>query len=473
MLFNSIAFLLFFPIVCVLYFLLPYRFRYLLLLVAGYLFYAYAEPFSLVFLLLTTLVTWIGGRLLYEGRRVGFAALLLALGLLACFKYVPYVLSLFSAGEVSILLPLGISFYTFQSLTYCMDCYRKECKPVNNFLKYALFVSFFPTILAGPIARAKNLLPQFEEQFDFDALRAKEGLVYMLWGYFLKLVIVSRLTILTDLVFGDASMRGLPVLVAVLAYSFQIYGDFAGYSYIAIGCAKIMGFTLPQNFRQPYLAESVADFWRRWHISLSSWFRDYLYIPLGGNRRGTVRKYINVLIVFIVSGIWHGANITFLFWGLLNGIYQVIGGVAATVFPRWVAQPARRAGAGEAGSAGRVLRVLGTFALMTLTWVFFRAPSISDAFAILGRLFGGAYLSALTDGTLFTLGLGVKNLLFAFAALALLIAADLLCEKKNCDIAHLLTNVKWPIRWVLYYIVVTMVLFSCNLSTQEFLYMKF
>ena len=185
MLFNSIAFLLFFPIVCVLYFLLPYRFRYLLLLVAGYLFYAYAEPFSLVFLLLTTLVTWIGGRLLYEGRRVGFAALLLALGLLACFKYVPYVLSLFSAGEVSILLPLGISFYTFQSLTYCMDCYRKECKPVNNFLKYALFVSFFPTILAGPIARAKNLLPQFDEDFDFDALRAKEGLVYMLWGYFL------------------------------------------------------------------------------------------------------------------------------------------------------------------------------------------------------------------------------------------------------------------------------------------------
>ncbi|MBQ7581579.1 MAG: MBOAT family protein, partial [Lachnospiraceae bacterium] len=201
MLFNSIAFLAFFPIVCILYFLIPHKFRYLLLLAASYVFYAYAEPFAVVFLLLTTLVTWIGGRLLYAGRRVGFASLVIALGLLAYFKYVPYVFSLFHAGEVSVLLPLGISFYTFQSVTYLMDCHRKECEPARNFLKYALFVSFFPTILSGPIARAKRLLPQFDKRFDFDTDRAKEGLVYMLWGYFLKMVIVSRLTILTDLVF--------------------------------------------------------------------------------------------------------------------------------------------------------------------------------------------------------------------------------------------------------------------------------
>ena len=470
MLFNSIEFLLFFPIVCLLYFLLPHRFRYLLLLAAGYVFYAYAESYALLVLLATTLVTWIGGRLLYEGKKSGFFCLVAALSILAYFKYFAYVCSLLGMGEVSILLPLGLSFYTFQSITYLMDCHRKECEPQKNFLKYALFVSFFPTILSGPIARAKDLLPQFEEEHFFDTVRAKEGLVYMLWGYFLKMVIVSRLTILTDYVFSDPSMRGLGVLVAVLAYSFQIYGDFAGYSFIATGCARIMGFSLPSNFRQPYLSCSVADFWRRWHISLSSWFRDYLYIPLGGNRKGKVRKYVNVMIVFLLSGIWHGANVTFLFWGFLNGIYQVIEGI--------VFQPRRKDNgkadrAEKSGAFVSRLRIAVTFLLMSFTWIFFRAPDIREAFSLIGRVFFGPYLGALADGTLFSLGLGVNNFLFVLAALALLIAADLLCEKKGCDIAGLLTNVKLPVRWALYYCVIIMILFSCNLSTTEFLYTKF
>ncbi len=469
MLFNSIPFLLFFPIVCLLYFVLPHRFRTLFLLIAGYVFYAATEPFAVLFLLLTTVVTWIGGSLLYRGKKAGFAALCIVLFILAWCKYVPYVCSLFGKGEVSVILPIGLSFYTFQSITYLMDCYRKECEPQKNFLKYALFVSFFPTILSGPIARAKSLLPQFDEEHIFDTTAAKEGLAFMLWGYFLKMVIVSRLTILTDLVFGDGMMRGLPVLVAVLAYSFQIYGDFAGYSFIAIGCAKIMGFTLPMNFRQPYLAVSVADFWRRWHISLSSWFKDYLYIPLGGNRKGTVRKYVNVMIVFLLSGIWHGANVTFLFWGFLNGLYQVIEGI--------VSGQKKTAGkdraAGDQPAAVTVLRRGITFVLITLTWVFFRAPHISDAFAILGKIFSGPYVPALTDGTFFTLGLGVNNLLFVCVALVLLIVSDLWCEKKQCDIAHALVNVKRPVRWLLYLGIVTMILFSCNLSTQEFLYMQF
>ncbi|MBO4901995.1 MAG: MBOAT family protein [Lachnospiraceae bacterium] len=478
MLFNSVEFLMFFPVVCVLYYLTPYRFRYLLLLAAGYIFYAFAEPSAVLVLLLTTVVTWIGGKLLYDGKKNGFLWLAAAFLILAYFKYFAYICSLFGKGEVSILLPIGISFYTFQSATYLLDCYNHTCSPQKNFFKYALFVSFFPTILSGPIARAKDLLPQFDEEHDFDTLQAKEGLVSMLWGYFLKMVLVSRLTLLTDLVFGDASMRGLPVLVAVLAYSFQIYCDFAGYSYIAIGCAKIMGFRLPQNFRQPYLATSVADFWRRWHISLSSWFRDYLYIPLGGNRKGMFRKYVNVLIVFAVSGIWHGANITFLVWGLLNGIYQVISGVFSKV-GRASGEPHGSAGAQTVvnshasgrGPAGGV-RIALTFLLMTLTWVFFRAPSVPEALDTLQRLCG-PYIRPLLDGTLFTLGLGVKNLLFAAAALVILIAADIACEKKKCDITGLLTHVKWPVRWALYYVVIIMILFSCNLSTQEFLYFKF
>ena len=475
MLFNSAAFLLFFPIVCVLYFVLPHRFRYLLLLVAGYAFYAAADLKALPVLLLTTLVTWIGGRMLYEGKKAGFVALVLSIGILCFFKYCAYVCTLFGAGEVSIMLPAGISFYTFQSVTYLMDCHRKVCKPERNFLKYALFVSFFPTILSGPIARAQHLLPQFDEEHDFDTLRAKEGLAFMLWGYFLKMVIVSRLTILTDLVFGDQTMRGLSVLIAILAYSFQIYGDFAGYSFIAIGCAKIMGFTLPQNFRQPYLTVSVADFWRRWHISLSSWFKDYLYIPLGGNRKGKLRRYLNIMIVFLLSGVWHGANITFLFWGALNGIYQVAAGLVRDLFGGGSSKGTGTGHEAAGGSAMKSLRwgkIIATFLLMTLTWVFFRAPHITDAFATLERLCG-PYITALTDGTVFTLGLGVKNLVFVIAALILLIVADISCEKKGCDVSGLLANVKLPVRWALYYLVIIMILFSCNLSMQEFLYSKF
>ncbi len=459
MLFHSLEFLLFFPAVCLLYYLCPQRFRYLLLLAAGYVFYASAEPWSLAVLLLTTLVTWIGGRLLYERKKAGFLSLAIVIAILAYFKYFSYVCSLVGAGEVSLMLPLGISFYTFQSVTYLMDCYRQTCRPQKNFLKYALFVSFFPTILSGPIARASQLLPQFDEEHAFDTRSAKDGLQYMLWGYFLKMDIVSRLTLLTDLVYADDAMRGLPVLLAILSYSFQIYADFAGYSFIAIGCAKIMGFSLPQNFRQPYLATGVADFWRRWHISLSSWFKDYLYIPLGGNRKGAVRKYINVMIVFLLSGLWHGANITFLFWGFLNGIYQVIGGMIRTINKNNV-------------RTANILRISCTFLLMSLTWVFFRSNSIPEAFAILGRL-AGPYGAALVDGTVFSLGLGVRNLVFVIVALMMLITVDVLCEKKGCDITGLLTHVKMPVRWLVYYVLLVMILFSCNLSTQEFLYMQF
>lgn len=470
MLFHSVEFLLFFPLVCLLYFLLPHRFRNAFLFIANLVFYACADLWALPFLLGTTLVTWICGRLLYAGKRFAFVGLFLTFGLLALFKYGAYVLELFHTDALSgLLLPLGISFYTFQSATYLFDCYRKECKPERNLLRYALFVSFFPTILAGPIERAKHLLPQFERGHSFDTLRAKEGLSSMLFGYFLKMVIVSRLTILTDLVFSDASMEGLPVLLAVFAYSFQIYCDFAGYSLIALGCGKILGFDLIRNFRQPYLAGSIADFWRRWHISLSSWFRDYLYIPLGGNRKGTLRRYLNILIVFALSGVWHGANVTFLLWGLLNGIFQIVAGVLA---PLKMGMKTKLQ-TGRFAAVYRRLKIVGTFLLITLTWVFFRAPSVTEAVSILGRLFRGSYVTALTDGTIFTLGLGVNNLVFVIVALILLFAVDLLCEKKKCEVSDLLRNVKLPIRWAIYYLVIAMILFSCNLSTQEFLYAAF
>lgn len=497
MLFNSVEFLIFFPIVCLLYYILPHRFRYILILIAGLVFVAVKDPVSVIFLMVTTVITWIAGLLigkmrendvlvLSEGILVGeelsgegsdkscceektrkakiwvATGLVAIFGILAYLKYVPYLWSLFKLGEIEVILPIGISFYTFQTATYLLDVYRGDCKVCRNFLKYAAFATFFPTILAGPIERAKNLIPQFEEEHKVDFSRMKDGLQFMLWGYFLKMVIVSRLTILTDCVYGNDSFAGLTVLVAVIFYSFQIYCDFAGYSYIAVGCAQICGFDIMRNFRQPYMAGSVADFWRRWHISLSTWFRDYLYIPLGGNRKGTFRKYLNVMIVFAVSGIWHGANVTFLIWGLLNGAYQVLGGVRKTLFP----------GKNKSSFMDK-LSIVGTFILISITWVFFSAPSFPDACERIGRMFRGPYLSSLTDGTMFDLGLGVNNLLFMILALAILIISDVLCEKRDCDITGLLVNVKWPVRLAVYWLLVTMILFSCNLSTQEFLYMNF
>ena len=477
MLFNSLQFLIFFPIVVLLYFLIPHKFRYLWLLFTSYFFYFCQKPVYVIFLVLSTLITWVAGNLLYQTDSVrkknGIVAIgfLLNLSILIYFKYAGFLLSLFgSEKQLNLLLPVGISFYTFQSLTYIMDCYRKETEPEYNIFKYALFVSFFPNILSGPIERSKNLLKQFEDVHAFDAVRVKEGLMLMLWGYFPKMVIVSRLAILTDLVYDNyTDYTGVPLIIATLSYTFQIYCDFAGYSSIAIGAAKIMGFSIMQNFRQPYLALSVSDFWRRWHISLSSWFRDYLYIPLGGNRRSRLRKYGNIMVVFLASGIWHGANVTFVVWGALNGLYQIIGDLL---------KPAGKRLCELTGICGRpaLLRFLQTaftFLLISVTWVFFRAPSIAQAGGILHKIVTTLQPVNFIDGTVFSLGLGTANLLFVFAALILLFTADFLCERKKCDISGLLTRTPLLLRWGIYYLLIAMILLSCNLSTQEFLYLQF
>jgi D-alanyl-lipoteichoic acid acyltransferase DltB (MBOAT superfamily) len=426
--------------------------------------------------MISTAVTFASGRLTYNAgteklKRIyigaGFA---INLFILMYFKYSGFLMSMFVQGErPNLMLPAGISFYTFQSLTYIIDCYRGETEPENNFLKYALFVSFFPCILSGPIERSKNLLPQIDRVKKWDALRAKEGLFLMLWGYFLKMVIVSRLDILTDNVYSGTGYCGIPMLTAMLAYSFLIYCDFAGYSFIAIGAARVLGFDVMRNFRQPYLAVSVADFWRRWHISLSTWFRDYLYIPLGGNRKGTFRRYLNIIIVFALSGIWHGATSNYLVWGLLYGMYQVIGYAAAPVKERF----GTLTGLNKNEGAGRILCRAFTFILVSVTWVFFRAEGFHEALDEIYRTFTGIRISQLFDGTLTGLGLGTMNLIFAAAALMILIAVDIMCEKRNAEVYSLMDRTPVWIRWAVYYLLIIMILFSCNLSTQEFLYQGF
>ncbi len=476
MLFNSLQFMFFFPVVVIFYFIIPHRYRYIWLLFCSYFFYACRDDSATVLLMVSTVITWSAGRLVYNAdtrklkRTYVAAGFVLNLFILMYFKYSGFIMSFLRPdGSFNVILPAGISFYTFQSLTYIVDCYRGETEPEHNILKYALFVSFFPCILSGPIERSKNLLKQIDEEHKWDSIRVKEGLFMMLWGYFLKMVIVGRLSILTDNVYSGAGMMGIPMIIALLAYSFQIYCDFAGYSFIAIGAARVLGFRIMRNFRQPYMAVSVSDFWRRWHISLSTWFRDYLYIPLGGSRCGTLRRYINIMIVFAVSGIWHGATLNFLIWGLLFGIYQVLGYALKPVKEK----AGRLLGLNAGEGAGRILCMAFTYVLVSVTWLFFRAGSVYEAIDELKRTFSGIRPVQLIDGTVTGLGLGIMNLIFVIAAIFILITVDIMCEKKDCEVYSLLDRTPAVLRWSAYYLLFTMIIFSCNLSTQEFLYQGF
>ena len=342
MLYNSIDFLVFFPLVLIIYFFIPKKLRYLWLLIISYYFYMSWDPRYVLCLGFSTLITYLAGifighrdlqeRNLTSGNKGAekllFAVcLILNLSVLAVFKYANFVLenveALFHYFKISVpdaslnlILPLGISFFTFQSAGYLIDVYRGNIKAEKNIFKYALFISFFPNVLSGPIERAKNMLPQIDQCRNlklWNYKRITTGAVYMLWGYFLKMVVADRTALLVNTVYGNYRMFG------TIFFAIQIYCDFASYSYLALGAAKILGFNLMRNFEAPYFSKSISEFWRRWHISLSSWLRDYLYIPLGGNRKGKARKYINTMVVFFVSGIWHGANWGYIVWGLLHG----------------------------------------------------------------------------------------------------------------------------------------------------------
>lgn len=357
MLFNSFEFLLFFPLVSIVYFLIPHKIRYIWLLLTSYFFYMNWNAKYALLLFGSTFITYVAGIMIARFEKQEIEAerktrykkvcvaisFILNLSILAIFKYANFTIDTLNVlleklhlqmniPNWNILLPVGISFYIFQALSYTMDVYRGEIEPQKNLAKYALFVSFFPQLVAGPIERSKNLLKQIDEVHTFDYRRMTSGLLLMIWGYFLKLMIADRIALLVDTVYGNyTTYGGYYLIVASLLFAVQIYCDFGGYSTIAMGVAEVMGFRLMDNFNCPYYSRSVSEFWRRWHISLSSWFKDYLYIPLGGNRKGKIRKYLNLLIVFSVSGLWHGAEWTFVIWGTLNGLYQIIGAELAKV----------------------------------------------------------------------------------------------------------------------------------------------
>jgi D-alanyl-lipoteichoic acid acyltransferase DltB (MBOAT superfamily) len=352
------------------------------------------KPVYAILIFSSTLITWSCGILVDRSNSASrkklflIVSLLINFSILFTYKYFNFLNeSVYAALEfmnirwnvpnLDLLLPVGISFYTFQAVGYTIDVYRGDLKAEKNLGIYALFVSFFPQLVAGPIERAKSLLPQFRAKHYFDTSRLEAGVKQMIWGFFMKVVIADRLSLIVNAAYNNADTHnGTTLLIATVFFAFQIYCDFAGYSNIAIGASRIMGFDLMTNFRRPYFAINIGEFWQRWHISLSTWFRDYLYIPLGGNRVSASRNYLNVFITFVVSGIWHGANWTFVIWGFLHGTYNALQkflGFDKLKFNNF--------------SSPKLLMIVVNFSLVSLAWVFFRANTISDAFSIIYKIF--------------------------------------------------------------------------------------
>ena len=401
MTFNSWEFLVFYPIVAALYFLLPKKMKWPMLLIASYYFYAFYQAELLFLIILTTAVSFFMSHLIERTENTARKKLYLSLTLVVClgvlffYKYFNFlgssvegIITLLGKEPPSLVLdlalPVGISFYTFQTLSYVIDVYRGDIKTEKNFFFYALFVSFFPQLVAGPIERPGNLIPQLKEAHEPCRENFVRGGKLMLLGFFKKICVADLVASYVSAVYNSAENATSPaVVLATLMFAVQIYCDFSGYTDIATGCARIMGIKLMKNFDHPYSASSIKEFWSRWHISLSGWFKDYLYIPLGGSRRSPLRSTLNVFIVFLVSGLWHGANWTFVIWGALHGLYRVVGTLTLKKRNALI----ERTGLKVDSAAVVWYRRVVTFLLVCLAWVFFRANSIFDAFTLLGALF--------------------------------------------------------------------------------------
>lgn len=486
MLFNSFHFLIFFPIVTLIYFIVPYKIRWIWLLITSYYFYMCWNPKYAILIATSTLITYLSGIFISNSKdkkKLWVALSFISnLSILFFFKYFDFAIENINiilnklhitliTPSFDVLLPVGISFYTFQALSYTVDVYRGDVKPEKNLGKYALFVSFFPQLVAGPIETSKHLLEQFNHNYDFDYDRVKSGLLLMLWGFFQKLVIADRIAIVVNTVYNNyTNYSGFTLIIATVLFAFQIYCDFSSYSDIAIGCARVMGFELMKNFNKPYFSKSIAEFWRRWHISLGGWFRDYLYIPLGGSRHGKLKKYRNIMIVFLTSGLWHGAGWGFIVWGFLHGFYQVVGDLL---------KPAReyfidKLNINRNGFFYRLSQIVIVFILVDFAWIFFRANTFSDAIGIIKNMFVfNPWI--LFDGSLYNLGLDQKDFIIGILAIFTLIIVSLL--RRNIRLINLIGNQNIIARWVFYftflYSILIFGIYGPGYEAQQFIYFQF
>lgn len=496
MLFNSFSFLIFFPVVLLVYFIIPKKIRYIWLLIASYYFYMCWNARYALLLLASTLVTYFAGLLIdYAAKKtwakklVVAGSLILNFGILFFFKYFDFAMDgfelllakagvTFEAPTFDILLPVGISFYIFQAVGYTIDVYRGKIRAEKNVLMYALFVSFFPQLVAGPIERSTNLLSQLrgiDKIKLWDAKRVQQGALVMLYGYFMKMVLADRIAVLVDTVYDPMlsyQFEGFTVFIAAVLFSIQIYCDFAGYTHIAIGAAKIMGFTLKDNFNTPYLAISVKDFWDRWHISLTTWFKDYLYFPLGGSRKGKVRKYINIFIVFLLSGLWHGAAWQYVLWGVLHGVARIVGELTLGIRNKIYGI----LGCKRDTFATRLWQGTFTFLLVTLLWMFFRGEDVQQTFDLIKNMVTVYNPWVLTDGSLFTLGLDAKEWNVLLVGILILLVTDV-CKKRNKDLVAFFMQQNLWFRWLFFYVgIMAIVIFGVygpQYNATQFIYFQF
>ena len=482
MLFNSIDFAIFLPIVFLLYWFVTnknLKLQNLLIVVASYVFYGWWDWRFLSLIVFSTVVDYTVGRQLrteenqLKRKILLWTSILVNLGFLGFFKYYNFFLDNFisafsffgqeiQGNSLNIILPVGISFYTFQTLSYTIDVYKRKLEPTKDFIAFSAFVSFFPQLVAGPIERATNLLPQFYNKRTFDYSKAVDGMRQILWGLFKKIVIADNCAEFANQIFNNsADMNGSTLVIGALFFTFQIYGDFSGYSDIAIGTSRLFGFDLMRNFNFPYFSRDIAEFWRRWHISLSTWFRDYLYIPLGGSRGGTWMKVRNTFIIFIVSGFWHGANWTFIVWGALNAIYFL---------PLLLTKNNRNNL--ETIAQGKFFPSIKEFSFMLLTfgltvfaWIFFRAENIGHAIS---------YISEILSPSLFSIPkfAGMYNALITIILVGVFVLIEYFGREGQYAISNLGLKWKRPIRYAMYYALI-IAIFWFGGKEQQFIYFQF
>jgi len=484
-LFNSISFLIYFPIVTALYFLLPHPWRWLLLLAASCVFYMAFIPVYILILAFTIGVDYIAGILISRAtgtiRRVLLAASIVSnISVLFVFKYFNFFAANTSSlaaflgwnypvHTLALVLPIGLSFHTFQAMSYTIEVYRGRQEPEYHFGIFALYVMFYPQLVAGPIERPYNLLPQLRQQHAFDAGEATAGLHRMLWGMYKKVVIADNLAGIVNMVYSHPrDYTGFPLLLATIAFSLQIYCDFSGYSDVAIGTARVMGFRLSENFTRPYFATSIGEFWRRWHISLSSWFRDYLYIPLGGGRASLQRRVGNICCVFVVSGLWHGANWTFIVWGTVHGLYLAMS-VLTESLRRMLRASSRFRGLrllDDASLPHRLLCATVTFSFVTFAWVFFRANSFGDAVFVLTNmsLSGGIEFAGYWIGW-------KKTLVLSILVASVLISTEAI--RRGRGFREVLLAQPAPIRWAAYAAATWLLMNYGAIEGVPFIYFQF
>lgn len=476
MIFNSFHFIYFFIIVTSLYFTLPHRQRWLLLLLSSCYFYMAFVPIYILILGFTIVVDYFAGIYIENAhgkRRKLFLiySLVANIGILCIFKYYNFINTNFSyllhgfglsnpIPYLSILLPIGLSFHTFQAMSYTIEVYRGNQKAERHFGIYALYVMFFPQLVTGPIERPQNLLHQFREKHHFDNDRVFEGLKLMIWGLFKKLVIADRLGIYVNGAYNYVDQQdGMTLLLATIFFSFQVYCDFSGYSDIAIGTAKVLGFDLMTNFRRPIFAKSTGEFWKRWHISLSTWFKDYLYFPMGGNKGSVPRWYFNLMVVFLISGLWHGANWTYIIWGGINGFYLVF----AIMTKKYREKFNTFTGVNKFPRLNLFFQILITFLLITFSRIFFRSQSVEDAFTVIKKIltFKG---SIFNDGT--------AILLYSFFAISFLLAVELKKEfyKGSFTLSH---HTNFWVRNSYYSLLVILIILFGVFDGGQFIYFQF